>query len=404
MNTNNLVLKAIQTQLLNANQPLVESWRKVLDAPAAPEINDPWRRAVLARLLENTKLYYENRQLFEAPSVRTTADYGSSPLAVTLGMVRQIFPRMLALELVATQPLDRPTGRIFYLQLVDDSGAPIYGGFGILPHQSAASAGYSSYQASRAYANHTTEGEAVAKGVGLKISHKDVSADSAKKLLTTASWELVNDLPAYFNLDAMQVLQAAASQEIAFEKDATIVRAIRDAAIANYTVTCGGKPPTGQAAYWLGNSWVEYALPTAILMASAAIQKASLRSPSYMLIGMDALLGLTNIKSLGLELNPTASEGIWALMPIGRYQNVMRAYVCRTIPANEIILGVSTDGLLDAGITYAPYIPLFMSDRVFNPENGTYVQHFATRYALVTNSTTTFARVVFDRTAEGLTE
>jgi hypothetical protein len=309
-------------------------------------------------------------------------------------MTRQVFPRMFGTQVVAVQPMDRPSGQIFHLSLTRDDGSS----YGVSPTDNAGNQWNSaSLLASRTYADHTAgEGQSIAKGMALSITSTTVTIGSAKKLKTEATLELQQDLQALHNLNALDLLQGAATDEIAQEIDAMLVTAVYDAAVAHKTVTYGALAPSG----WTQNEW-NRELPKALVRADRAIAKASLRRPNFVICGFEAYEYLINLNSFVLDPNTDWDAGSLALTRLGTLSNQYNVFMSRFIPDREMIVGRRGDGFLDAGVIYAPYIPLFVSERVFDPARQTTSQSYASRFGIFTTANHLYARVVIDPGSNG---
>jgi hypothetical protein len=377
-------VEAFERSLVEQNAPLIESWKHVLDSDKAPVVKGAYSRYALARLLEST-----NRVLARE-ATQTTTVFGTNYQKTMLGMTRQIWPRMFGQQLVSVQPMDRPTGQIFHLALTRDDGSTE----GVRPTDDASTWNASRYGVSRTYSDHTTgEGGEIQKGMALSITSSSVEVTKVKKLKVAASWELETDLAAYHNLNALDLLQGAATDQIAYEIDADIVRAVRNAAIAHRTVTFGPAPSGYPVEKWPTR------LQRAILMADRAVNKASLRQPNVMVVGYDAMTELMDLNTFIFAPAPGWDQGSYGLVPVGSFNGVYNVFLSRTIPDNEILLGRKGSGFLDAGIVYAPYVALFITDRFFDVETQKTTQSFASRYDLFTMSNTSYARVVLDPNA-----
>lgn len=384
-------IEALERNIVEANAPVVEAWKHVLDAPNAPAVKGAYQRYALAKMLDT-----QQKVLSTKEALQTTTVYGTNYVKAMLGMSRQVFPRMFGTRLVSIQPMDRPTGQIFYLNIKDDNGVALAGG--VQPKDSAGAWGYSQYQASRAYSDHSTgEGGAIQRGMAFDITSQNVEVTKAKKLKVSASWELETDLRAYHDLNAMDLLSGAAVDQISYEKDALIVRAVRDAAIANKTVTFGKAPD----ASWTNGTWSKR-LQRAILTADRYINKVSLRQPNVMVVGYDAMTELLDLGTFDFRPMAGWDQGIWALAPVGTMNGIYEVYMSRTIPDNEVLIGRRGAGFLDAGIVYTPYVDLFISDRFFDVETQKTTQSFASRYEIFTMSSLLYARVVIDPNATGI--
>lgn len=380
------VAEAFDRGILEGAKPLVERWAHFLDLADAPEVKDPVDRYVLASMLESTQSVLTK----EAASMNTTTVFGSAYVSTMLGMARQIFPRAFGQRLVSVQPMDRPTGQVFYLKTMRDDASTL----GVFPKDDNASLGYSEYIASKAYADHAGgEGGEIAKGMTLSIESAPVSITKVKKLKTSATWELQTDLAAYHSLNAMDLLQGAAVDEIAQELDAEIVSAVRAAAIAHKTVTFGPAPTSYPVELWPKR------VQRAILEADKSVFLSSGRHPNVMVCGIDALIELMDLSNFTMAPNADWENSGYGVTPVGSLDTRYEVYLSRSVPDDEILLGRRGAGFLDAGIVYAPYVALFITDRFFDVSLQKTIQSFASRYDILTLSNTLYARVRLDENA-----
>jgi hypothetical protein len=109
--------------MLNRGQVLAESWGNM---PAnrlrhwgkegsinfMEGIEDPYRRALVATLLENAKRYYD--RLDEATRTLQVGTYEKYVFPI----IRMVFANLVAADLVSVQPLPAPTGLVFYMDAV----------------------------------------------------------------------------------------------------------------------------------------------------------------------------------------------------------------------------------------------------------------------------------------------
>ena len=107
--------------MFKSDQVLMEKWGPVLDHESAPAIADSHKRAVTARLLENTEdaLRQEAAQssysINEALEGTTTASV-ANPDPVLISLVRRAMPNLIAYDVASVQPMSGPTGLIFAMK------------------------------------------------------------------------------------------------------------------------------------------------------------------------------------------------------------------------------------------------------------------------------------------------
>ena len=122
------------------SQHLIEKWKPVLDHEALPAISDSYRRSVTAMLLENQEQAISEQRIAEnttgllteaSPTMDTgftaaggTGKAGYDPILISL--VRRAAPQMIAYDICGVQPMNGPSGLIFYMKsnYVDNSSTP----------------------------------------------------------------------------------------------------------------------------------------------------------------------------------------------------------------------------------------------------------------------------------------
>lgn len=137
------------------------------------------------------------------------ADGGGAPLSAPLifPLVRRVYPRYIMNEVASIQPMDRPEGKIFYLdhyRTEDPAG-----------QEKRVDLNTSSSPFNSSYADNPTEG-AAAQLIRLRLTSITVDAHT-KKLGAAWSVEEMQDLRAYHGLDAAQELMSGVAREMALE-------------------------------------------------------------------------------------------------------------------------------------------------------------------------------------------
>jgi len=109
------------------SEHLQEKWQPVLNHPDLPEINDSYKRAVTAVILENQES--EMRKEREANGFLTEANGGGNTVAaaanwdpVLISLVRRAMPNLMAYDICGVQPMSGPTGLIFAMKAQYDEG------------------------------------------------------------------------------------------------------------------------------------------------------------------------------------------------------------------------------------------------------------------------------------------
>lgn len=138
------------------------------------------RMAKAAGDVENQFPNYEKIQ--EAASAATTSAWSAATtLPLILGYARKIMPKMQAINLYAVQPLDRPTGLVYYIARNRDTNGTTDG-------QVEQRAGWSY----RSWANDPGEATTITNGVTFTITSSNVTATSHKLLAQTSTLGVIH--------------------------------------------------------------------------------------------------------------------------------------------------------------------------------------------------------------------
>lgn len=123
-------------------------------------------------------------------------------------LIRRVFPRLIANDLVSVQPMSQPTGLVFYFDILYSGGSPAIDRVDLPANFSATYA-------------EAAETSAIPQ-LSLQIESISVTAQT-KKLAAKWSMESEQDLFAYHGLNAENELMSALGDEIAREIDRTII-------------------------------------------------------------------------------------------------------------------------------------------------------------------------------------
>ena len=108
--------------MFNADKVLMEKWAPVLEHSGTAPIADAEKKAITARLLENTELAlieqgaHQNFQLNETNDAGTQTDAVANPEPVLISLVRRAMPNLIAYDICGVQPMTGPTGLIFAMK------------------------------------------------------------------------------------------------------------------------------------------------------------------------------------------------------------------------------------------------------------------------------------------------
>ena len=259
---------------------LQEKWAPVLNHDALPEIEDSYKKGVVAQLLENQEkaITEEGQILNETLQTVGTGGYGSGATAtgpvagfdpVLISLIRRSMPKLIAYDIAGVQPMTGPTGLIFAMRTAYGSerspaSSDFREAFFNEPNagfSGGAGTGLSNYDVNASDATNDAQGnnpavlndsspgtyEKTGDAEGMATTTAEGLDDSAantafremgfsiEKVTVTAksralkaeySIELAQDLKAIHGLDAEQELSNILSTEILAEINREVVRTI----------------------------------------------------------------------------------------------------------------------------------------------------------------------------------
>lgn len=375
---------------------LLEKWEPVLESDKADAISDPYRRKVTAQLLENTQ-----EQLNESSNL-TSGVQNWDP--VLISMVRRMAPKLIAYDILGVQPMTAPSGLIFALKARRAATLPNtnpQGGAEILGIQESDTA-YSGTGTHAAITDAnflsgftTGTGKATAAGevdawnsVGVTIDKVNISA-TTRQLRADYSIELAQDMKRVHGLDADAELVQILSNELISEINRQVVRSVYSAAKvgAQFATSAGTFDLNADAD---GRWSVERfkGLLFAIERDANAIAVESRRGKgNFLIVSSDvasalAMAGVLDYApalqgQVSLEVDAT---GATYCGMAGRF----KVYIDPYLGTDAYLVGFKGSTQYDAGLYYAPYIPLELH-RATDPSNFNAALGFKTRFAMAEN-------------------
>ena len=410
-----------------------KKWEPVLDHPELPRIDDPYRRAVTALVLENQeKALMEEAQtmgkLFEA--VPNSVGGGMSPVVggegnikgfdpILIGLVRRALPNLMAYDVCGVQPMTGPTGLIFAMQAkyantgnnvltTSDTPEALYNeantawaGTGTHSADLLADFGGAANLANTVLLANTGTGMATSTAeelgttmaqMGFTISRVSVVAKS-RALKAEYTLELAQDLKAIHGLDAEAELSNILSTEILAEINREVVRTIYASANIGVTGISSATFNLNSATDTSGRWAVEKfkGLLFAVEKASNKIAKDTRRGKGNILIvstdvasalAMTGLLDYQSALTNNTNLAVDDTGNTFAGTLFGRLKVYVDPY--SVSGSDFVIVGYKGNTPYDAGLFYCPYVPLQMV-RAIDPDTFQPKIGFKTRYGLVQN-------------------
>lgn len=404
-------------------QNLSEKWQPILEHDDLSPIGDRYRRNSTAVILENTEKALREGQAYSGTSLLGEAAHTNQTGAnidnfdpVLISLVRRAMPNLIAYDICGVQPMTGPTGLIFALRSryanqtgdetfyneVNTAFATVVTGANTLGQKhTGTSPGTSNNAETGTYNYGTGMSTAQAEALGtsgntaipemaFSIEKVEVGAKS-RALKAEYTIELAQDLKAIHGLDAEAELANILSTELLAEINREVVRTIlvtaKQGAQENTTTAGRFDLDTDSNGRWSVEKFK--GLLFQIEREANQIAKQTRRGKGNILICSSdvasalqfaGILDYTPALDRNNGLNVDDTGNTFAGILNGRY----RVYIDPYAGGNYMVVGYKGSSPWDAGIFYAPYVPLQMVRAVdqgsFQPKIG-----FKTRYGMVAN-------------------
>ena len=394
--------------MFNADSQLIEKWSPVLDHESAPSIDDRYRKAVTARLLENQEIALKEESaqaqgnyISEAAAANNIGS-GSAPNnigtfdPVLISLVRRAMPNLIAYDIAGVQPMTGPTGLIFAMKskYSSQSGAEAlydeadtdFSGTGTHQADPTGLSGVTDADTDATIADEadtvSTFGSGLATsaaerlGVGesgdgsfgemaFTIEKATVTAKS-RALKAEYTMELAQDLKAVHGLDAEGELANILSAEILAEINREVIRSIlktaKIGALQASTAVSGiFDVTTDSDGRWMVEKFK--GLIMQLEREANVIAKETRRGKgNFVLCSSDvasalAAAGMLDYTpALSANLNVDDTGNTFAGVLNGR----MKVYIDPYSTVDFACVGYRGSNPYDAGIFYCPYVPLTM--------------------------------------------
>ena len=410
--------------MFNADQNLIEKWLPVLEHEDAPPIDDKYRKAVTARLLENQEV-----ALMEERNQRSFGDIQEAAANVTgsgvdnfdpvlISLVRRAMPNLIAYDIAGVQPMSGPTGLIFAMksrytaqdgtEALFDEADTDFSGSGTHQPDPTGLSGVADADTDGTIADEAdtvsthgagmTTAAAEARGITGGTAFAEMAFSIEKSTVTATSralkaeytMELAQDLKAIHGLDAEGELANILSAEILAEINREVVRTIlikaKIGALQSSTAVSGiFDVETDSDGRWMAEKFK--GLVMQLERESNVIAKETRRGKgNFVLVSSDVASALA--ASGVLDYSPALSTGLTVDDTGNTFAGVLngriKVYIDPYSTVDFACVGYRGSNPYDAGIFYCPYVPLTMVKAIgesdFQPRIG-----FKTRYGMVTN-------------------
>ena len=414
--------------MFNADKNLMEKWGPVLDHEAAPEIQDRYKKAVTARLLENREIaLQEERAQAQGNFISEAAapnNIGGGNIGtfdpVLISLVRRAMPNLIAYDIAGVQPMSGPTGLIFAMkskystqggtEALFDEADTDFSGTGTHQADPTGLSGVADADTDGTIADEADTVSTYGEGLGTSAAERlgvggtgdgsfNEMAFSIEKSTVTAksralkaeyTMELAQDLKAIHGLDAEGELANILSAEILAEINREVVRTIlkkaKIGALQTSTAVSGiFDVNTDSDGRWMVERFK--GLIMQIERECNVIAKETRRGKGNFVIcssdvasALAAAGMLDYTPALAANLNVDDTGNTFAGVLNGR----VKVYIDPYATVDFVCVGYRGTNPYDAGMFYCPYVPLTMVKAVgendFQPRMG-----FKTRYGMVAN-------------------
>ena len=401
-----------------------KKWQPVLEHPDLPKVQDSYRRAVTATILENQERAMKEDASFlnEAAPTNSTGSAVANWDPILISLVRRAMPNLIAYDIAGVQPMTGPTGLIFAMRsrytsqtgneaLFDEADTDFSSrnaagdstsGSGITEQRGSNPGILNDSPAgeySRGQGMTTATAEALGDASGNQFAEMAFSIEKStvtarsRALKAEYTMELAQDLKAIHGLDAETELANILSAEILAEINREVVRTIyinaEKGAAVNTTTAGVFDLDTDSNGRWSVERFK--GLMFQLERDANRIAQRTIRGKGNMIIcsadvasalQMAGVLDYT--PALNNNLNVDDTGNTFAGVLNGRYKVYIDPYSANSAAKQYYVVGYKGTSPYDAGIFYCPYVPLQMVRAVgqdtFQPKIG-----FKTRYGLVAN-------------------
>ena len=414
--------------MFNADKNLMEKWGPVLDHESAPSIQDNYKKAVTARLLENQEIaLQEERAQMQGNYISEAAaanNVGGGNIGtfdpVLISLVRRAMPNLIAYDIAGVQPMSGPTGLIFAMkskystqggtEALFNEADTGFSGTGTHQADPTGLSGVADADTDGTIADEADTVSTYGEGLGTSAAERlgvggtgdgsfNEMAFSIEKSTVTAksralkaeyTMELAQDLKAIHGLDAEGELANILSAEILAEINREVVRTIlkkaKIGALQTSTAVSGiFDVNTDSDGRWMVERFK--GLIMQIERECNVIAKETRRGKGNFIIcssdvasALAAAGMLDYTPALSANLNVDDTGNTFAGVLNGR----VKVYIDPYATVDFVCVGYRGTNPYDAGMFYCPYVPLTMVKAVgendFQPRMG-----FKTRYGMVAN-------------------
>lgn len=325
-------------------------------------------RKQFTRVMDNVEKLYENGLALDDRVASTTTSTGTTNANLQIPQIlaplmRRLMPDLFISQIINTQTLDRPDGRLFFLTPKKGDGTVV--------------GNKASFD--RTYAR-LGEG-LVAKNVGFEFTSTPIETFT-DKLASEWTLELAVSAKVYMNVNVESEMVKIKATEIRLELEANVLNNIYASATAGnvnwYAIPPDADATTEQKKFYAAT------LYDAITAANNLIYSKCYVNASWLVTGVDVAERLEKLEKFVIDSGYQASSGV-GQMTLARQKmgTLAGRYIVYKDPffavQNKILMGFkSSDMEYYAGMIFAPFVPAFLTATVVDPYTFKYSKGFMT--------------------------
>lgn len=418
------------------NSKLSQKWSGLLEgADFGAPIKDEYKKAVVAQVLENQYLHSPknlkgfdsllnedtdvNGQIIQEGTPNMTGGTGIAQgnqgaatddvagfSTVLMNIVRRATPKLIPFDVCGIQPMTAPSQMLFAMK----SRYSTKSGDEALFHEANSAFSGTGTQTgdmndpsliTPGTAISTAEGELLGSGasgagafaeMAFSIEKTNVTAET-RKLKSTFSLELAQDMKAVHGLNPEVILTDIMSREIVTEQNREVIRTLymiaRTGAQTGTAAAGHLDMDTDVNARWQGERFAS--LLYAIEREANAIGQLTRAGRGNVLItsaDVASALALTGKlvynDKVNTDLGVDDTSSTFAGVLLGKYKVYIDPYMSNISNSQYFVMGYKGASPFDAGMFFCPYIPLQLL-KARDPDTFQPVLGFQTRYGLVAN-------------------
>jgi len=390
--------------MLNAENEL-KKWAPVLEHADEAPITDSYKKAVTAKLLENTEIALKEQAVQSSFGSLNETNQNTGSIStfdpVLISLVRRAMPNLIAYDVAGVQPMSGPSGLVFSMKARYGSGAITNADVEAFDTEANTAFSGTGAQVGGAFDSPAiTAGTGIATGtgeiagnnpgtndlaeMGFSIEKSTVTAKT-RQLKAEYTMELAQDLKAVHGLDAESELANILSGEILAEINREVIREI----VVNAKV--GAQTSSTPGTFALNTDgdgrWAVERFQSLLFEidkeANVIAQQTRRGKGNFVIASSNvasALAATGNITFGGADLKVDNMGNTFA----GTLNGGLKVYIDPYATTDYATVGYKGSNAFDAGMFYCPYVPLTMvravGESTFQPKIA-----FKTRYGLVAN-------------------